>query len=267
METEKNIKTHKSAVDFYLFDFRPTFLTSKLRKSESARKVFTDFDLAEMMANINNEFGEYIELHLSLRNIIDAQFIKTKTYFNVAFAIFAIGFILPFLLQLFLFKFGSGMIICNSVCLLTIAFSFGVGVAQHKANGLKAYFKDFSNKVESSMLIIYCIYFVIRIINDSSILPADLDADDQHLAQLIALVIFNAILVLQAILKVMLYMRTSNYFGQLIALLAQCCSDVLPFMFLLFIWVFVFDIWYRILGLQIGSTSAPYLNSIVRYGI
>ena len=59
---------------------------------------------------------------------------------------------------------------------------FGLSVAQYKANGLKAYFKDFSNKVESSMLVIYCIYFVIRIINDSSILPADLDAGDENVA-------------------------------------------------------------------------------------
>lgn len=98
METKKNTRNHKSKVDFYLFDFRPTILTSKLRKSEFAQKDFTDFDLAQMMVNINNEFGEDIEFHKSLRNIIDAQFIKTKTYFNLSFSIFAIGFILPFLL-------------------------------------------------------------------------------------------------------------------------------------------------------------------------
>ena len=159
------------------------------------------------------------------------------------------------------------MIICNAVCMVTVVLMFGLGITQRRENGLRACFEGLSSKVESSMLVIYSIYFVIRIINDSSVLPADLDSADENLAQLITLIVFNAVLVLQTILKVMLYLRISNYFGQLVELLAQCCIDVLPFILLLFIWVFVFDIWYRILGLQIGSTSAPYLNSIVRYGI
>jgi hypothetical protein len=108
--SDKNIP-----VKHFFIDFRNMLLKPKLEKlmggkvSEHSEfdicNVSEDglslFELCELINIINEAYGEEIENQTDLRHVIDAIFDKNSWIMRYQFRIFALGFFLPFVTQLF----------------------------------------------------------------------------------------------------------------------------------------------------------------------
>ena len=60
---------------------------------------------------------------------------------------------------------------CNVLCLITSIFFFALETIQMNDKGFEIYFEDFFNRIDLSMFFVYCFYFVMRWMDDKSLLP------------------------------------------------------------------------------------------------
>jgi hypothetical protein len=103
------------------------------------------------------------------------------------------------------------------------------------------------------MLIIYIVYFCIRIMHPTVVLARDWSNQPEihesfTLNDLSLILVLNIALISMSILKFMTYMAIFDAFGQLVNLLLYVFIDILPFTFFFFFWVLVFGELYQIVG-------------------
>jgi len=67
-------------------------------------KPMTDFDLSQLIYDINRKYKNSIEDQVSIRNIIDIQFQQTKVGYLGLSICYLLGFLVPFWLQMFVFN-------------------------------------------------------------------------------------------------------------------------------------------------------------------
>jgi hypothetical protein len=81
----------------------------------------TDFVIAEYLYQICTKYGKDIEFMVTTRMIIDDLFDKSQKVFSMQFLLFLIGFVGPFLLQIFIFEEVYQIQACLTACMVVMA--------------------------------------------------------------------------------------------------------------------------------------------------
>ena len=68
-----------------------------------------------------------------------------------------------------------------------------------------------------------------------------------------ALALLNSAMIIQAFVKVMFYLRIQEGFGLLVDLVSECLTDAVPFTVFLGMWICLFSVLFRLLGLEIAT--------------
>ena len=84
--------------------------------------------------------------------------------------------------------------------------------------GLRGYFSDFYNKLDSLGFVLYCLYFILRISNQHLLLPETHIEDDCPIGIFSFMVMLNLLLIVQGFIKMMFFLRVSEKFGKLVQL-------------------------------------------------
>jgi hypothetical protein len=111
---------------------------------------------------IIDKHGQNIEKMSFMKLAIDAQFRESKTIIIRNALVYIILFFLPFLAQMFR-EDKISMITLNSICLLSQLFIFMQEILSMYFMGSKRYLHDGWNLVDMSNIILYFVYFVVRL--------------------------------------------------------------------------------------------------------
>ena len=81
-------------------DFRPILLGMKLKQGknfdEATKQEFDSYSLAELICQLDN--NESVYTCISVKRLIDFQFVQTKPFFERNFLIYMFGYYLPFMM-------------------------------------------------------------------------------------------------------------------------------------------------------------------------
>ena len=142
-------------------------------KSKIRNKPFNDVDIAVMCYDINQKYGEDIESHFGLRNIIDIQFDLTWEWFRMKFLFYFFGFFVPFTLQLFTVEAKYIYIVPLLIlCLFTISVLEIGQMLKVRGIGRADYYSDKYNYVTDIHFLVFIFYFVQRIRFIENLLPS-----------------------------------------------------------------------------------------------
>lgn len=115
--------------------------------------------------------------------------------------------------------------------------------------GFADYISDTFNQVDLGMFLTYCFYFSQRIFNQTSpIVPIETHAqvDEDEVRRVFLLSILHNIIITQAFVKVMFYLRISEGFGLLVDCVSNCVTACIPFTSFLILWMLLFSILFRV---------------------
>jgi len=147
----------------------------KIRKNSFETQVaFNEIRLCKFLTNITSKYYFQIDKFSSLKNLIEAQYEKTKRIYSYQFAMFVFCFIVPFLLGV-LTQGGSkmGTVICNGLSILTTLVLFIFEIGKLKAIGRAQYFETSTNWLEISMFPVFTAYTVFRFEFPGSVIPKE----------------------------------------------------------------------------------------------
>ena len=173
------------------------------------------------MVQIKDAYGDAIELQRDYRHVIDALFFESSWIVRAQFFIFALGFFLPFLIQLFYTRSAAGVIICNVLCAITQFLLVCVEIVQIKLQGIKAYLCRFWNIVDLVLIALFTLYFILRWADPTKeIIP---DTHAAHVAQnkmtnseMTMWFVLNTFLLISAVMKLMFFLRINQTFGMMV---------------------------------------------------
>ena len=174
-----------------------------------------------------------------------------------------VGFIVPFVVQLFYTESHSMRFDCNCVCLVTSVFFFILELNQMREKGKK--YVDLWNSVDIAVFIAFIFYFRASLdleaemktiyegnskvgANDKqkvevSVIPKD--ADDKnalHPDDLLYWCWMNTFILIFTSLKLMNFVRVHDKFGKMVHLVRQVLADAVTFTLFLAAWVFLFSL-------------------------
>lgn len=102
--------------------FEPEARTNRDYKIPTDEEGFSPYSFSKFMNEINKVYGKDIEKQREVRHIIDATFLKYNWIIKSQFFIFTLGFLVPFIIQLFWLdgiESRGAVIFLNCLCLLT----------------------------------------------------------------------------------------------------------------------------------------------------
>ena len=88
------------------------------------------------------------------------MFITSRNIIKGQIVLLFVGYIVPFLWQLFYSNSHATQWKCLWICLLTSIGFFLLEVNQMHQQGVSTYFASFWNIIDTSMFIIFCVYFI-----------------------------------------------------------------------------------------------------------
>jgi hypothetical protein len=174
-------------VKHHVFDMRHPFLQNFLRKifmhhdeeffpktngdvDSSSIEIFSVFqkdgfsthlDLALYLSRIMSIYGSDIKQMTHLRMLIKSRFNISSKFVMFLAVVHFIGFIVPFCIQTFSSN-EKWVIMLNCFCLFTQVFFILIEAVQLRAHGMKEYFGDAWNLIDSIFFLQYLMYFICR---------------------------------------------------------------------------------------------------------
>lgn len=76
--------------------------------------------------------------------------------------LYVLGFLLPYLLQLFWLESTLQQRVALVICFVTQVFFYLIELKQMNYSGIYDYFSEFWNKIDTMLFILYTTYFVVR---------------------------------------------------------------------------------------------------------
>jgi hypothetical protein len=101
----------------------------------------TDFDLSQLVLDINRKYKNSIEDQVSIRNIIDIQFQHTKVAYLGLSICYLLGFLVPFWLQMFFLSEKDQNLSCLTICLVTLIALNGLQFMKLYLIGWQEYYR------------------------------------------------------------------------------------------------------------------------------
>ena len=165
-------------IQSYFVDFNPLLLNialKKIRKNTFENQIaFNEIRLCKFLTNITSKYYFQIDKFSSLKNLIEAQYEKTKRIYSYQFAMFVFFFMVPFLLGVL--SFGDNKhatVICNGLGVATTFVLFIFEIGKLKAIGRAQYFETSTNWLEILMFPAFTAYTVFRFQNPGSVIPKE----------------------------------------------------------------------------------------------
>ena len=97
---KKTIGKNSIKIEHFAVDTRSMHTSGKLSQMQQdvsiTHKPMTDFDLSQLVLDINRKYKNSIEDQVSIRNIIDIQFQQTKVWYLGLSLCYFLGFLVPF---------------------------------------------------------------------------------------------------------------------------------------------------------------------------
>jgi hypothetical protein len=155
--------------------------------------------------------GKEIHIFRDLRNCIDAIYDQNKWIMKLELLVFFFGFFVPLIFQMQNGTGVAGVIICNCICLVTRLAFFSLDAILINQQGPN-YFLNASNCLDFGMVMVYLVYFGVRMINlDTKIIPM---TDQEFQTDEIGVwVLFNSLITFTSILKMIGFLRVFEKFG------------------------------------------------------
>ena len=216
------------------------------------------------MDKIVNKYAHSIDRYTAVRYMVDCQFDTTFLWMSFNCSIYICLFMVPFLLQIFIFgENAAGVYICNALCLTTQIYFMCLEIIQMQEAGFLDYISDTFNKVDLGMFLTYCYYFMRRMSDQTDPLVPSLHYADptkdpntyeentavlssEAVQRVFVLSVLHNIIIVQAFVKVMFYLRISEGFGLLVDCVSNCIEACIPFTGFLTLWMVLFAILFRV---------------------
>jgi len=147
----------------------------KMRKNTFESHVpFNEIRLCKFLSNVTSKYYYQIDKFSSLKNLIEAQYEKTKRIYSMQFALFVFCFIVPFLIGVLTTgETRHGTLVCNGLGVITTFILFIFEVGKLRAIGRSAYFDAYTNWLEILMFPVFTAYTVLRFQNPGSVIPKE----------------------------------------------------------------------------------------------
>ena len=235
-------------------------------------KGLTIYDYSEYLMQINDAYGDNIESQREIRFAIDSIFDTTSYVMKYQFILFCFGFLIPFLLQLVVFRDAMSVMICIIVCMLTQLIFLGIEILQMQHRGAE-YFSDGWNKLDCSLFVLFVIYFIIRMADPTMeivpitgpVVTKDGTVPDISPWVMLMWIVMNTLLLLNTCMKLMFFLRVYESFGMLVQLILQVLQDIFNFSLFFFSWLLLFSLLYRVNGTTVPAGDYPDVNSYIYY--
>lgn len=144
----KEKKERKYPVKHWIVDLRAKYIHSKIKailkdnsKELHSEYIMNELLLSKFLNDVFEKFGSDIEDQTDIRNMIDSVYLKRKFVIEAELVLFTIGYIIPFLLQLFYLKDNQRIIqACLVLCVFTQSVFLMIEIQQMIDLGLCDYF-------------------------------------------------------------------------------------------------------------------------------
>lgn len=83
--------------------------------------------------------------------------------------------------------------------------------------------------------------------------------------QLVFWIVMNSLLLVNALIKILFFLRVYEKFGMLVQLIITVILDIKNFIFFFFLWLVLFSLLYRIAGIKIDRDDYKNVNSFLAY--
>lgn len=227
---------------------------------------FSLYELAEFLQVQNEKYGDKIEVQRDIKNIIDSIFMRTHWVIELQFLVFLFGFCLPFMIQLFYTRSAGVVVYCVLSCLITQVLFLGIEVLQMRKLGLRVYASNVWNLFDCSLFLLFCAYACMRLLDPSAnVIPQS--GNTLKAAQLVFWIVMNSLLLVNALIKVLFFLRVYGKFGMLVQLIISVVIDIKNFIFFFVLWLILFSLLYRIAGIKIDEGDYKNVNSYLAYVI
>lgn len=164
--------------------------------------------------------------------------------------------VIPFLLQLYFNSF-LVVLVCMVLMFLIQSFLLILEYLQMRSLTWNIYKQETWNFVELSQVLVFYIYMVVRIMyGDRHVLPHKVEEEDAIIVSF--WVVFNTILLLLQVLKLLYFMRVSEKLAKIVKLSSQVFYDVSAFTVFLIFWVLVFLFLFIIAGFTFDTGDYDY---------
>lgn len=177
------------------------------------------------------------------------------------------GFMVPFLLQIFVLDEPHQIKSCLVTCMVVMAIFSLYVILQIKLQGIR-FFLGFWNINELALYFEFVIYTVIRyrdlrsfrvvdfyeLYND----PNTLEEQKAPMWKICFLSIFSIMLIIQGLLKCLSFMRVYDNFSFVLTAMSKCFIAIIPLVFLLYCWIFVVSMLLQILGAEYPNNADDY---------
>jgi hypothetical protein len=209
----------------------------------------TNMDLCNFIESIIKQSKGEIENQTVVKNLINYQFETTKKVAKFIGALFVLGHMIPFYIQLYSDR--SDVIkTCTCLSVLVQAFFLFQEAIQLKDSGM-SYFKEPLNYLDVSMILVTIDYALMRFNQEKRLLPIHEDTPIRDIltSLLISILIF---------LKTMSLLRASTVFSKMVLLITKVFVDLIPFTAVLIATYIQSSLMYDIIGAKIYDTESDF---------
>lgn len=146
-------------------------ISKTIGKIEKPISGFTDYHLAQLIIDLQENPACDLDEEALLRHLIDFQWRNTRWWQYRFFLFYLIFYIVPFFYQIFQ-KDARTVIVCNCSCFVAILFLFTYEFMQYYVSTFADYSEDLWNKADIAHISMYaCCYFGLRISRPEGAIP------------------------------------------------------------------------------------------------
>ena len=263
-------------MNHYFFDTWTMVFNEKLRvlkKGKSPAKVaISDYEFSNMNLTMLEKYPKNLEHFLFLRNLVEHQFNRTKSFYKKLLFVYFISMLL-FFLQLEWIT-GFPVIIVNSLQLVVQVGFLLNELIQLRDQG-PAYFINIYNYFELAHFGFFLFYYILRLADTECTIPPHgnhVHNEFRSLAMQNLLTVLNMGVIITGTLKVFFYVRIFEEFGWIVELIGQCLKDMFTFTVFYVFLLFIYGTLYSVGGVNGGEAdnsegNVLYWISVFRYSI
>lgn len=164
------------------------------------------------------------------------------------FAFYSLGFVIPFLTQIFQSSFRT-VIILNCMCMFQQLFNFYIlmrATSQKKSK----YFKYWVFYLELFQIVLYTVYFILRC-NHTGLVTPEVGKNDDFVKSIMGWFVIHTVLMVLVGQKLTFLLKASTRFSKVIDMIHCVNIEVIPFIIYLILWMIFTSLLFLVAGIII----------------
>lgn len=218
--------------------------------------LFDDLKLADLM--IQDERNKLLYEKETAQKIVEAQFQKSKQFFQSIFILYVLGYLIPFAL-VFTDSFVEKKTLWLNISLVTLCLFFILACIKIKGSKRSNVLRQLSETTDFLHFICYLCLWYLGTSSDSNELGEDLKTNR------VLEIVLVLVVVTMSFAKILGYLRIYESYGFLVKMVALTFRDLIPFTIFFLLFIVFFASLYIVLKLDLDEEVYVDVKNVFGY--